>query len=309
MSQRKDLRRWSAKLALAVLLALGVWVAPNATAAGESVTWNPAAVRWSAAEFKGSKLLITLNSKVTWRRITATEARPQLIDAPQGNAIEPADAELLYMEFTSRYLGREIISRLWFEDGNGAVLQYDWEELTEGKERVKMHRFTDAGVFWERRNPKDGEAKLPRAQWSDTRRKFVPYGSDAASAPRISEASVLFYIVSAAPLNSVGDKVQVPLFNRDVVRNALVTLEGTEKLTVDYELVSAGKKQRVNKKVEALRLGVTLAEGDDDGLDLGGLKRDVKILIDPETRIPLEARGEVDYAGLVRLPLVHAVVD
>jgi hypothetical protein len=119
----------------------------------------------------------------------------------------------------------------------------------------------------------------------------------------------MFYVVSAAPLTAVGDAVEVPLFNRDVVRNALVTLEGTEQLSVNYESTSGGKKQRIKKKVEALRLGITLAGGDEDGLDLGGLKRDIKILIDPETRVPLEARGEVDYAGLVRLPLVRAVVD
>ena len=308
MTGFEELRSTVARAGLAVLLSLGACLAPSAWA-GDSGSWNPAAVRWSSAEFQGSKLMITLNSKVTWRRLPAAEARAQLVDAPKGQPIEPTGDEVLYMEFTSRYLGREIVSRLWFESGNGAVLQYDWEELTEGKERVKMHRFTDSGVFWERREPKGAEVKLPREKWSDTRKKFVSYGSDAGWAGKISETSVMFYVVSAAPLNAVGDAVEVPLFNRDVVRNALVTLEGTEQVSVNYESTSGGKKQRIKKKVEALRLGITLAGGDEDGLDLGGLKRDIKILIDPETRVPLEARGEVDYAGLVRLPLVRAVVD
>ena len=308
MNKSKALHPVVAGTVSAVLLLLTTWPASDVWA-NDSGSWDPDAVRWSTAQFKGSKLMITLNSEVTWRRLPAAEARAQLVDVPKGEPIEPKGDELLYMEFTSRYLGREIVSRLWFESGNGAVLQYDWEELTEGRERVKMHRFTDSGVHWERREPRDKERKLPREQWTDTRAKFVSYGSDAAAAGKISEASVLFYAVSAAPLKAVGDTVEVPLFNRDVVRHAIVTLEGTEKISVDYQLTSGGNKQQVKKKVEALRLAVTLAEGDEDGLDLGGLKRDVKILIDPETRIPLEARGEVDYAGLVRLPLARAVTQ
>jgi hypothetical protein len=89
---------------------------------------------------------------------------------------------------------------------------------------------------------------------------------------------------------------------------------GTRAVKVDFvETSAASGTRRRQERIEAIALrlrGVPMdAPGDDDEpFELLGLRGDLELLLDPQTRVPLQLKGRVKIAGPLTVRLREAML-
>jgi len=125
---------------------------------------------------------------------------------------------------------------------------------------------------------------------------------------------VLLWMIGAADLNKTGDRVEAFTFSRRRVSRVVAEVIGTRALTVDFTEKDAAGERRRQGEVKAIRLRVhgaplTPSTGDEeDEFELLGLRGDLDIALDPQTRAPLELRGRVKVVGPLTVRLRRAVL-
>lgn len=287
---------------LTTLLGLGVLLG---TPSGPAVSSPP----WKAVELEASKLGMKARSSIEVEPLSAA-ARSELIEVESHRETPAGPSGLLLTEET-RFAGRDSQTRIWFDGRDGTSQQR--EVLETGKrERRKVNRFTDTGVFTLRVYPTREQSGQAPSSWTDRSETFYPFaelGRPDATRPVI-EPGALIYLVAAGTLRRVGesevfyafsDKRILPVEAR-VVRNTWVGAE--------YDLVTHGKSHRIeNPQHPALEIRLSPSGVDDDDMKILGLQGEVTLLVDPELRIPLEVSGRVKFLGRVTIRLQKAVVD
>ena len=123
----------------------------------------------------------------------------------------------------------------------------------------------------------------------------------------MTEAGGLIYLVSASTLEKTGDFFDILAYSssNDEVQRVRVEVGSPKRTRVSYRRTGESSRQRVSDKIELIRVrikGSAFDPGKEEEFELLGL-RNVEILIDPETRTPIELSGKVPFFGRVTFEL------
>ncbi|MCL4779550.1 MAG: hypothetical protein KJ049_05140 [Gammaproteobacteria bacterium] len=292
-------------LTAAALLYTGLVQAGDAT----SPLLDPARPGWSEIRMTAAKLFLTADAHLALRTLPDSAVRKTLLPIPGMQAIEPG-TEVLELVYEAGGLGRKSRLTLLMDPVSGAALQGTHHDL-EGKHRYRVWRYGETGAYQRTRWPLDrGEESLPPARWSKTSEGPRIYPVDPAGRP-VLESTGLLYAIAAAPLDRPGDQVELLVFRRRDTRIVHVEVLAPRTVNVNYaELWPGGAVQR-RGEITPLRLAVrglpvanpATDKGSDDEFELLGLRGNIELLLDAETRTPLLLSGSAPVLGRVTLRL------
>jgi hypothetical protein len=278
----------------------------------EAELLEPSRVLWSDLEFKASKFLLSVVSRVRIEFLPAGQIQADLVASAQGTPVTALGPEVGLLTLESRFMGRKSQVRTWFDPLQAGALQRT--RLRTGKKKEsKIYRFTRQGVYTLRRSPGDGaESGLPPDRWTDASNDYSAYGAGLRSGLAVSEPSALFYLISSAPLRRPGDHRELYAYSKNRLFLMALEVEEPGQVKVNYEEESRGGVRRRKGRVEVVRIAVEArpVEADDDQRDFQflGLEGNVEICLEPNTRIPVRVSGKAGAAGRVEVKLKRAVL-
>jgi hypothetical protein len=286
--------------------ALLMLLVPGLASANAS-TFDPARVGWAEVRMTASKLFLTAEATVRLRTLPATRIVNDLKDAPGATPIAPGP-DVLELVYDTRGAGRRSLLTLLMDPLSGAALQRTQVEA-EGRFRQRIYRFGDLGAYQRSRYPaSNAEKRLPPARWTDTSEDLRRYPDPPAGRP-VVEPTGLLYLVAAADLDQSGDSLEVLVFRRRDTQVVRIEVVKPKPVDVHYdELWPMGTIQR-REQLQPIRLILRglpqpgAAAGEDDQLELLGLRGRLELLLDPVTRAPLQLSGNVKVIGTVTLKL------
>ncbi len=183
----------------------------------------------------------------------------------------------------------------------------------EGKHRYRVWRYGETGAYQRTRWPLNrAEESLPPAKWSKASEGLRAYPVDPAGRP-VLESTGLLYAIAAAALDQPGDQVELLVFRRRDTQIVHVEVLAPRPLSVNYaELWPRGAVQR-RAEITPLRLAVrglpvvdpSGQAGKDEDFELLGLRGNIELALDAETRTPLMLSGSVPIFGKVTLRLTE----
>lgn len=297
-----------ARATIALLAALGCGSPALARGAAEALA--PGRVPWREVSFQGSKFAISLRADLALEPISSALARQELLPSVRGPGIEPPEDGALVVSLGSEVLGRRSDIRLLIDPRTGAALQRVQTDSGR-KQRIKSLRYGEAGISTVRTRPAEGQKGLPAERWTDVREGTEDYPAMPEGGLRVSDPTALFYVIASSGLRRPGDTVQVPIFSDDRILMVEAKALDLRRVEVDYERVDGEASRRIQGPATALRLSLDAravgADGEAANFELAGLRGDVEMLLDPESRIPLALSGKVPYAGTVSIRVRRVV--
>lgn len=278
---------------------------------------DPARVGWSEIRMTATKLFLSAEAHLTLRTVPDTSMRSELLPIPGVPAIAPG-AEVLKLVYDASGLGRRSRLSLYMDPVNGAAIQGVHHDL-EGKHRYRVWRYGATGAYQRTRWPvNEAEESLPPARWSKTSESLRAYPVDPAGRP-VLESTGLLYAIAAAALDHPGDQVELLVFRRRDTQIVHVEVMTPRAVSVNYsEVWPSGTVQR-RGQVTALRLAIRglpvvdaagqAGKNKDDDFELLGLRGNIELVLDAETRTPLLLSGSAPVFGKVTLRLTEVRLD
>ena len=270
---------------------------------------DPDRIGWSRVNLKATRLFMSMHAEIRIEQSPADAVTPSLREPGRGNAVMPA-AAVVDMNYVTEGLGRQTDVTLLMDPHEGYALQR--VSLDSGnKQRFRVYRFTDIGAWHDTRWPVDGEESLQPESWTEHSEGLRPYPDSVAGNP-ITEPTGLIYIAAASPLAKPGDRMEILTFARRHVHRVTLEVAEPETLPVEYrEITAAGARTR-KEKIQPVRILIrgqaVEDEDEEDEFDLLGLRGDIELLLDPETRLPLRLSGNVRIVGRVKFAIEQAVL-
>lgn len=299
-------------LGLVSLLALvtAVTAAPERVDRSEMATYTPARVTWKELVYRASKLGVRADSEIEIRLLPTPEASSALIAADEGAAVLPRGDQVAEIVIVTHVRGTDSTTRLLLDPASAAAFQRS--QLVEGGKKrssLRTYRYLEDGVYVERRFAPDGAAPGPPTGWPVRNTRTIEFPAEAAGRG-VSEATALFYILSAADLAEVGDRVSFLNFDRPDVSEVVMTLEETVPWKVSYTEASSAGERRVREERPVARLTLAgEALGDKGRFEFLGLRGEIEIFMDPDLRIPLAVRGKVPVVGKTTVEVDRVVLE
>lgn len=257
---------------------------------------------WSDLSFHASKFFISIDADVALSDVPVGDVEGLLTAPGEGNAV-PVQGPTKELVFTTAAFGRQTRAAVLLNAEDGATLQRTSHDSGK-RNRHRIYRYTDVGAYQKTWWPVgDEEEGLPTdqwQQWSKYEEGMRPF-AEAVHGQIVTDPGALLYIVGAAPLNEAGDSIEILAYARKNVHRVQVEVAGMEQIKVKYDQQGGANPGRKKGKMNALKLlvrGEMIDDGDsDDQFELLGLRGDIDIHIDPETRVPLQIEGNVKIAG------------
>jgi hypothetical protein len=278
-----------------------------ASAQSEVTTYTPDRIQWKQLSYKASKMGVKAESDVFLRVIPASEAEGGLI-AAEGDAVEIAGDRVAEIKIENFVKGTDSDTVLLLDPQTAGAYQRSQVTRSKKKNFQRTYRYLANGVFVERRIPKGAATGDPNS-WPVSNTRTIPFASGVSGV--VSEGMALFYILTAADFQEVGDKLYFYNFDRDGMSEVVMTVEELMPWKVDYIEVSAGKERRVKETRQVARLtisGESVGEGE-GAFEFLGLHGEIEIFADPDLRVPIAVRGKVPVAGNMTVDLDRIVVD
>jgi hypothetical protein len=289
------------RIALTSLLALGIAV-PRAAS---EETLDPSRVSWTDLVYKGKKLMFSIDAEIAVETVPAGKVRKSLVEATEGKGLHPEGNSSILLTLSSQGLGTKAVNRLWLGPEDGVALQRTGISEKKSKRGRKTHRFTETGVQIFFHEPAQGEDATRPESWTGGSDRFDRYPDWAGTDLQVTESTAIFYLLSAADLNRVGDEFQFPVVSKGQLVLAELKVVGHESIKVDYMRESGGKTTRVKGQVPAIKILIDAQQLDpgaeEADLDFMSMKGDIAIYLDPETRAPLRISGKVPVAGMAHV--------
>lgn len=289
-------------------LALCCLLEAQGPARAQTMDLDEERLAWRRLEYEASKLNFRIEASVEISPASPSELGAALVEPGAGSGVPVWSGEALLLEIESRGLGRESLVDFWFRPDAAALQRRQLETGSKARRnRFKIARFTDRGVFSVTRRPTDEEVSRPHEEWSERSENFEPYPGGVGTHGPISEPSVIFYAVSAASLEGPGDAITLPLLSKGQVVLVTLRVRGLERIKVRYEESSPSGSRRIDRHEDVLAVSLESrpveAGGGGEELRFMGLGGDVVLYLEPERRIPVRISGRVKYAGKAHLKL------
>lgn len=291
--------------------------------AGEETPPEPAAMvaglphaGWSSLKYEASGMAGSVSTVLELTESSAEEMQAMRDSALENPPDQTLASHIMLLDISARAasLLKDSVTqgKIWFDPGNGAVLQRD--RLHPGRNGThKIYRFGNRGALRIRREPRNrDEAARPPEDWTRTKRSFYPYDMAGTRCDAVSDPTLLLYLVSAREISTGNEAVYQCLFFDDALYRVWLRPMGSELLAVDYFLQSGTTVQRITGLREVLRVSLRvepLGKGaDSENFELMELRGAIAIYLDTATRLPVQISGERSVFGKLDIGLVEAVL-
>ncbi|MEM6455778.1 MAG: hypothetical protein AAF772_11835 [Acidobacteriota bacterium] len=269
--------------------------ATSAPAAGADAARSPfraARVPWQTLRYGASKLFVraTVEVELRWRPAAGIDLLPVANGAPR----QPPGPRVGELTYRSSMLGRREHETLAFVPGSGVTLQRS--KIAVGR-YAKVERYADAQVRVLRYKPASGLPADDASDWPLEKERFraLPTAARSALAP-----GVLLYAVAAAPLDRIGDRAALAVYDDTLGMLDLEVLPQADGLEVETVHI-AGQPPR--PPGEVLRIAVRPRGTPFEFL---GLRGDLTLWLEADTRLPLQIDGDAQLIGALAVKLEDA---
>ncbi|MCC5793425.1 MAG: hypothetical protein JJT85_01665 [Chromatiales bacterium] len=266
---------------------------------------DPDRVAWSAVQMQGSRLFLSVDAEVRLSLRPAVVVKPKLlvVDDSRGLPVAPGP-QIQQTTYRTRAVGQRSQIMLFSDPRTGAALQRSQHDY-EGRLRERVYRYTDEGAWLETAHPAtSAEESLPPGQWTDRERGFRQFPHELGNAI-IAEPTGIFYIIAATGLERPGQTLDFVVYSRRNLHQVNVRVTEPVRIASDYRRLGPGGSERRRGNQQAIRVlihGESLGEDDeDDEFELLGLRGQLELLLEPESRAPLQLSGNIRLLGRVSL--------
>ncbi|MDX1382240.1 MAG: hypothetical protein R3190_01285 [Thermoanaerobaculia bacterium] len=271
-----------------------------APTAGQSPL-DPERLGWTELELRARKLGFGMRVSVSLA-VTDGKSVVDEMTRPDGFAgLDPSGHRVVRLVMDRRGVGGPAESTLWIDAGDAGAYQY--RELQAGKrQRYRLRRYAESAIWSQRRAPVPGEEALQAERWSDVAEEVLELDGGARGDLALTEPLGLFYVVAAAGLDQAGDALRFPAFSRGRRIEVEARVLGRVVEEVGYERGDGGGRVKGARELIRIVIRALDTDGDAEGrLRFLGLRGDIELLLDPETRAPLQISGRVPRAGAVKV--------
>lgn len=282
-----------------VFLAAGVPTTPLASTGGpEDPPLSAARVGWVRIGLEAHKLFLTATTVAEWSVEDTRTVAGRLVESPQGVAVS-AGPNILKVGYDADLPGLHSKTTLWMDPGTGNSLQYEVRDSGK-RSRERVVRFTDVGAYQRTLRPRPGEHSSDSTSWTDESSGFWPYGQRLAGTPVLDSLGLLYFIAGST-LAQTGDQMEVLVFQKRQLVRVRLAVDGLVDARVAYRATGDDGSRSCTGSVQALRIRLTVlpfgtATPDFDFL---GLKSDIVVYIEPQSRLPLRIEGRASVIGRV----------
>jgi hypothetical protein len=293
----------------AVLAAAGLFLLPPAPAAGPPATPALTAdrVAWSSVELYGSRLGNSVTVTIELARLPAAGIDKGFLPSPQGRPYAASGPEVMLIEVRTRIEPLALSpvtleSRVWFAPREALPLQRFRSRRGEA-DFDQSFRFTHEGVFRRQLEPRTpAETPLPAARWTKTDESFYAY----PGGPAPTETSLLIYILSAADFAAGGEPLVLNVFNRRQFHQVALRADPARSLPADLTVRKPGSEAQVQRTVTAVPVRLESRPLDPqarekEDFSFLGLKNDIVLFIEKDSRLPVQVNGMIPGVGHVEL--------
>jgi hypothetical protein len=282
--------------------------APAAPGAPPGFALDPQRVGWNSMNLEAHKLFISATTEAEWSVDSRESIAGRLIAVPDKAAV-PAGSSILTLKVRASMPGIRSSTTLWMDPATANSLQY--EIRNSGKRiRERTVRFTDSGAFQRTRRPGEKDDEDKPSTWTSDSSGFWPYSAPVSNTP-VLDSLALLYVVAAAPLEKTGDRLEVLVFQGRELARVVLTADRLVDTRVAYQATGADGTRSCRGSVRALRIRLTVlpfGEGPPD-FDFLGLKSDIFVLVEPDSRLVLRIEGKAAVIGGVSSALKKARLD
>jgi hypothetical protein len=300
--------RVAMRLPFLVCLLLAASVPASLLAAPDSPEDPPldaARVGWVRIGLEAHKLFIAATTVAEWSVEDTKTVAGRLVESPQGAAIA-AGPDLLKVSYDADLPGLHSKTTLWMDPQTGNSLQHEIRE--SGKRfRERIVRFTDEGAYHRTRRPRPSESASTPTAWTDESSGFWPYNQRLTGTTVLNSLGLLYFI-AGSNLAKTGDQLEILVFQKRQLVRVRLTVDGLHEARVAYRAIGDDGSRSCRGSAEALRIRLTVlpygtARPDFDFL---GLKSDIVVYVEPQSRLPLQIEGRAAIIGRVTSTLQEA---
>jgi len=179
----------------------------------------------------------------------------------------------------------------------------------------KAYRFTRQGVFRHRQEPKNKrEALLKSEEWTDILDTFYSYIPAQLGCANITDRLLLVYIASAAGMKASSQPLSVCVFGKRKLFRVQLYPAGVQSIQIDFAEINQKTETRRQGKINALKIDFEIEQltsdlGIDENFSFLGLRKNISILIEPSTNLPIQIRGDIPSVGKAVLSLQSARIN
>jgi len=273
-------------------------------------------VPWKHLSFRGKELFVKLAAEVELTSQTKTELDAAFISSPQGIPIGAKESGAFIINtkisVKSAFLPNVTLQNVaWFDPTTLSAMQYV-RQRTGLKDVKKTYRFTDKGVFkFTRQSLDKKEALQIPEKWSGVKERFYPYIPAKIGCLDITVPMPILYFISASKISDFKKTVTICVFNKKEVIYLDIQEESVESIQLEHAEIKGDQVSQRNTltpthvlslKARSITTGKAI-----DNFTFVGLQGNIKMYIDPESRIPVQLKGDYKGLGEVNLKL-HQMV-
>jgi hypothetical protein len=273
---------------------------------------DPDRVRWRVMRLQAKKLLMTAATQAQLSFVDSASVADKLIPTDQGNPVMPGSTVVSLVSST-RFFGRE--SRLQVLMAPQDARAYEYIRDAGGKHtKHRIYRYTDTGVFVRTHRPaSDSEREDAWESWTDISSYWDPIEPEAYGAAIVEPLGIL-YAVAAADLSPDGEPLELLSVSDHKVTRVTLSVHPATPREVDFDLAEPGGNVRCQGMAPAIRLEVdgqlvNPGASDAEEFEFLGLKDDINIYVEPESRLVLEVSGKAPIVGNVVIRLEQATLS
>ena len=268
-------------------------------------------VPWKHLSFKGKELFAKLSAEVELTSSSKSELDTTFISSPQGIPTAITESGVLIIDtkisIKSVFAKVKLQNVAWFDPVTLSTMQYV-RQRTGLKDAKKTYRFTNKGVFRFTRQPIDKNeiVQLPE-KWSAIKERFYPYDPDNKNCVNITAPMPVIYLISALKPSAFEKPVTICVFNKKETIYLDIQKQPTESIQLNHSEIKGDKAIQRNAPILAevlsLKARSTSSGQVKNNFTLVGLQGNIKIYIDPKSRVPLQLRGDYQGLGEIKLKL------
>jgi hypothetical protein len=275
-------------LRTATALAASAWL--GLAAPGSAATSTP--MPWQMLEFKASKLWVTAAASL---RLTPTSNQ------------DGEDAWQLVVN--SSVASNQARMESTLNPDNGQLFHRLRHTVGSKQRRLKEYEYSDVAVIRVRRTPPPDNPDAAESSWNPTSRKRLSLEQLDPALP-ITSSYALLALAAGPQLAAVGDSLELLVHTDHNFYTVTLKVARALEQAANFTLMQGDVSQQISGDRTALLIAVMTSAArpleDTDDFNLLGLTGPLTIVIDRETRLPLQINGRAPRLGNVALPLVSA---
>ena len=268
-------------------------------------------VLWKHLSFKGKELFAKLTAEVDLISPSESELETTFITSPQGVPTAITESGVLIIDtkisVKSVFAKVKLQNIAWFDPVTLSTMQYVRQRIGL-KDAKKTYRFTNKGVFRFTRQPIDkNEIAQTPEKWSATKERFYSYNPEKKDCVNITAPMPVIYLISALNTSDFEKPVTICVFNKKETIYLDIHKQPAESIQLNYTEIKG--EEAIQKNVSILAEVLSLnARSTSSGLAMSnftlvGLQGNIKIYIDPKSRVPVQLRGDYQGLGEIKLKL------